>query len=166
MACWDYAGKIWYSNMQPSTLNNFFLAVLQSPPAKIITALSFTMFAHVQNYLLPESVDELLPTLVDSKLPETNDLEHKGVQRMKAAIGDDAQIETDYWAMPGETAKETNARVALREFAVRWWVLNLKTETDDWLRSHEGGCALDREAISDCLCRAAGADYWEWHRGG
>ena len=84
---------------------------------------------------------------------------------MKAAIGDDAQIETDYWVMPGKTAEETKARVVPCEFAVRWWVLNLKTETDDWLRSHEGGCALDREAISDCLCRASGADYWEWHRG-
>ena len=117
--------------MQPSTLNNFFLAVLQSPPAKITTALSFTMFAHVQNYLLPESVDELLPTLVDSKLPKTIDLEHKGVQRMKATIGDDAQIETDYWAMPGKTAEETKASVALREFVVRRQALNLKTETDD-----------------------------------
>ena len=76
--------------MQPSTLHKFFLTVLQSPPARVITALPFTMFTRVQNYLLPESVDELLPTLVDSKLPEQNDLEHKGVQRMKAAIGENA----------------------------------------------------------------------------
>ena len=56
---------------------------------------------------------------MDSKLSERNDLEHKGIEHMKTAIGDDTQIETDCWAMPGKTTKGTKARVALYEFAVR-----------------------------------------------
>ena len=91
-------------------------------------------------------------------------MEVKGIQRAKAAVADDADIELAYWAPPGETEEQAAARVWLRKLAHKWWVLNLAREAYEWLRKN-GNHAKDREAIEDCLRRAAGSDYWGWLRG-
>ena len=40
----------------------------------------------------------------------------------------------------------------------------MRIEANRWIKSH-GSHAVDSEAADDCLRRAEGSDYWEWHRG-
>ena len=102
----------------------------------------------------------------DSKLPEHgNKLEDENVvQRVKAVIANDDRVDVEYWALPNETVEQARARHKLRSFAHRWWVYRLKQEAKDWLR-HHGNDKVDRQVVDDCLRRATGSDYWEWHHG-
>jgi hypothetical protein len=66
--------------------------------------------------------------------------------------------------MPGETKEQAEARDLLRRIAHKWCVSNLSKEAYAWLKEN-GSHPKDLAAIRDCLRRAAGSDYWEWHRG-
>ena len=176
LAIWDYAGKIRYTGLSENTIRRLLTSRLLSPPAKIINAAAFDLFQQTMDYFIPESLPEPIPIPDDATVipspsgpptlaqPIVGEMEGKVMQRVKAAMADDAAIDLDYWAMPGETAEQSQARVWLRNMAHRWWVYHLEKEVNDWIR-HNGGHLADIEAAKDCIRRAAGSDYWDWHRG-
>ena len=165
LAIWDYAGKIWYQGMSDDLIWELLHARIQSPPGKILTTISFSLCQQILESILPQYAQVLEP--IDKSpihLHRKGQMELKGIQRAKAAVADHADIELAYWALPNETPKQTEARVRLRNFAHKWWVMNLAREAYAWLKRN-GNHQADREAIENCLRRAAGSDYWDWHRG-
>ena len=166
MALWDYAGKIWYNKMHPTTIGRLLVARRLSPPAKILTALTFTLSQQILDYLLPQPMEEAVqaPKASQDPPPKSGLEGAEGVQRVKAAVADNAAIDLSYWAMPGETISQADARVVLRRVAKRWWAHHLKIEADRWIKAH-GHCPVNLEAAADCIRRAEGSDYWDWHRG-
>ena len=61
LAIWDYAGKIWYQTMSTVLVNHLIFTRLLSPPTKIITTISFTLFQHFIEDTLPKRVQHLYP---------------------------------------------------------------------------------------------------------
>ena len=164
LAIWDYAGKIKYRDIPDTHMWTLLYARLQSPPAKILTSVVFSLCQQLLERAMPSEVQVLGPQRENEVAIKLGLLETKDIQRAKAAVPDDAGIDLAYWAMEGETKDQSEARVLLRRFAHAWWVYNLTREAYDWLRQN-GNHQEDREAIVDCLRRAAGSDYWDWHRG-
>lgn len=83
---------------------------------------------------------------------------------LKAAKADDEAVDTDLWAIPGETEQEAKARETLRKLAHLWWVKNLRAEAESWLRKH-GNQHWDRVAVLDGLNRSKNLSWWEWSDG-
>ena len=165
LAIWDYAGKIWYQGMSTDRMEQLLQNRLLSPPGKILKAITFNFCHQILESILPSYTDEILPLHSAKPLPLQKGLmEVKGIQRAKAALPDDAGVELAYWALPNETQEQTIARNLLRRFSHAWWVMNLTREAYTWLAKN-GSHPKDRKAIEDCLRRAAGSDFWEWHRG-
>ena len=165
LAMWDYAGKIWYKGMSKSDVKHLLIYRLMSPPAKILTAICFTAFQQLLQRILPATMYVITAAKDDTSADQMAGLmELKGIQRAKAALADDAGVELSYWALPNETPEQTKARHLLRVFAHLWWVYNLAREAYAWLKAN-GNLPRDKEAIDDCIRRAAGSDYWDWHRG-
>ena len=165
LAMWDYAGKIWYHGMADETIWELLHARIRSPPGKILTAIAFSLCQQILESILPQYAQVLEPIAKSpAHLHRKGQMELKGIQRAKAAVADDAGIELAYWALPNETPEQTKARVRLRNFAHKWWVMNLAREAYAWLKRN-GNHPADREVIEICLRRAAGSDYWDWHRG-
>ena len=166
LAVWDYAGKIHYKGMSNETLWNLLFARIRSPPAKILTTVTFRVCQQRMEMLVPFDMPDLVS--IEGQLKKSKQrggvLELKGIQRAKAAVPDDAGVDLKYWALPNETKAQTDARTLLRRFAHMWWVYNLSREAYEWLRQN-GNHLEDRLAIEDCIARAAGSDYWDWHRG-
>ena len=163
LAIWDYAGKTNYKGLRDSYVWELLLARVRAPPAKVLTTISFTVCQQLLEKAVPEEVFDVIPESTKHEVIK-GQLESKGIQRAKAAVPDDAKIELAYWALPNETQQQAEARVMLRNFAHGWWVYNLAREAYQWLNAN-GNHPEDREAIEDCLRRAAGSDYWDWHRG-
>ncbi|KAL3794045.1 hypothetical protein HJC23_008933 [Cyclotella cryptica] len=103
LAIWDYAGKICYKGMAETHKWRLLHARLESPPAKMLTSMMFTVCQQ-------------------AAMSRTGLLEIKGIQRVKAGLPDDPGIEPSYWALPGETPEQATARVHLRNFAHKWWL--------------------------------------------
>lgn len=168
LSAWDYAGKICYSGMTDAEIETLLDIRLESPPGKIIMSTVNHLCEQMLKTLQPHDTTKIecsLPELVanEGPLPGIH-LEGKATQRVKAAIADDANVDLDYWAVPGETEEESKAREVLRRFAHRYWRYNLKKETSRWL-DDTGRKREDVNAAEDCLRRCSGSDYWEWHRG-
>ena len=166
LAIWDYAGKIWYKDMNRERLAQVLQARILSPPGKILTTVCFHVYQQCLDAILPQSELTFDPKHeVDTREKKVvGAMELRGIQRAKAALADDAAVDLSYWAMPNETPAQSLAREFLRRFAHRWWVYNLAKEAYSWLRTN-GNTPKDRAAIEECIKRAAGSDYWEWHRG-
>jgi hypothetical protein len=114
---------------------------------------------------LPQDKLEVEAIKTNSEACVAGPLEIKGIQRAKAAVEDNAEIELlAYWAMPNETPEQTVARAHLRRLAHKFWVFNLAREAYHWLK-HNGNHPKGARAIEDCVKQAAGSDYWDWHRG-
>jgi hypothetical protein len=161
---WDYAGKIHYKGMNDTYTWGLLHPRLQSPPAKMLTNMMFTVCQQLVEKLMPsrfqtfecssEKAAQVMPGLLKSK----------GIQRTKATVPDDAKIELRYWAPPGKTSKQAAARVLLRNFSQKWWVYNLTREAYTWLEAN-GNHRDNQEGIDDCIRHAAGSNFWDWHRG-
>jgi hypothetical protein len=164
LAIWDYAGKIRYKGMAETHVWRLLHARLESPPAKILMGMIFTICQQVLEKLMPARLQTFEQKNEQAIWGRPGSLETKGIQRAKAALPDDAGIELSYWAPPGETPEQASARTRLRNFAHKWWVRNLTKEAHQWLQAN-GNHPEDREGVDDCICRAAGSDYWDWHRG-
>jgi len=165
LSIWDYAGKIWYKGMSKCEIDSLINRIM-SPPSKILTAVCFNIFQQLLQRMLPATMHVISadPTTTGDNQQPLGPMELKGIQRAKAALADDAGVELSYWALPNETEQQTMARHLLRVFAHIWWVYNLEREANAWLLAN-GNHPKDREGIEDCLRRAAGSDYWDWHRG-
>eukprot|EP00956_Cyclotella_meneghiniana_P001321 scaffold1440_cov23-Cyclotella_meneghiniana.AAC.2 len=164
LAIWDYAGKIRYKGLQDSYIWELLHHRLRSPPAKMLTSMMFTVCQQMLEKLMPVRVHSFHTSGDRTAVVKLGLLETKGIQRAKAALPDDAGIELSYWALPNETDQQTHARALLRNFAHLWWVYNLAREAYAWLAAN-GNHPEDREGIEDCIRRAKGSDYWDWHRG-
>jgi hypothetical protein len=167
LAIWDYAGKIWYQGMNQEQIESLLAARLLSPPGKILKTFSFGICQQVLEATLPRTFNDIVPIGKEPQgtgLGQKGVMELKGIQRAKAAVADDAGVDLSYWALPNETQTQTHARDLLRRFAHTWWVMNLTREAHFWLAAN-GNHQGDAEAIADCIRRAAGSDYWDWHRG-
>ena len=181
-AVWDYAGKTRYSEMTPCELNQLTRWRMMSPPGKILTAVTFTLCQSLREHQMsqePTSAPVISPpargpgllnldptTYRDQPKDDISNspIEAQQVQRVKAAVADDAPIDFSYWADPNETTEQARARSILRRFAHKWWLSHITREATTWLSNH-GNTKTNRSAVQDCLARAAGSDYWEWHRG-
>ena len=84
--------------------------------------------------------------------------------RVAATQADEAEVDLLVWALPNETPLQARARATLRNFAVKWWAMNLEREAKAWLAAH-GNLAVDRDAIADCIRCVKAATYWQWIRG-
>eukprot|EP00956_Cyclotella_meneghiniana_P022887 scaffold43790_cov38-Cyclotella_meneghiniana.AAC.3 len=165
LAIWDYAGKIKYKGMLETHVWSLLHARLLSPPAKMLTnSMTFGICQQLIEKLMPTRIQVFGPAKVNAVRMTPGLLKTKGIQRAKLALPDDAGIELSYWALPGETPEQAKARVLLRNFAHQWWVYNLEREAHEWLRAN-GNHPDDKEVIDGCIRRAAGSDYWDWHRG-
>lgn len=169
LAVWDYAGKIHYQGLTQHQISALLSYRLRSPPAKIVTAVVFHLAQQLHYQLLPNEALEVVPApLIDQSGEPAGQqvaaLEGRVVQRVKAAVADDAEVDLAYWAIAGESPQQAHARTVLRRFAHRWWCRHLELEAEAWLTQH-GRQPADVRAVRDCIARARGSDFWEWHRG-
>jgi hypothetical protein len=165
LAIWDYAGKIWYQGMDRSRIQSLLLSRLESPPGKILKTISFGLCQQILEATMPDTIQDFGPNPGAKGAKEgtlKSVMELKGIQRAKAALADDAGVELSYWALPNETPTQAAARDLLHRFAHHWWVVNLAREAHSWLAAN-GNHPKDAEAIEECIKRAAGSDYWDWH---
>jgi len=116
LSVWDYAGKIQYHGMDEQTMRQLLTHRLFSPPAKIIVSASFLLFQDTLEHLLPEVGTEtiVIPGDLVSSSPSgpptleqpVGTMEGKVMQRVKAALADDAPVDLSYWALcPGKPSK-------------------------------------------------------------
>ena len=167
---WDYEGKLESVEWSRAEAVQVLRYRTLSPPAKMIRLfLSKAADAIVQEVMGAGAQQVIGPTLRCLKAGLTRDvpftpMEAKVDTRVEAKLADDAEVNLSTWAVPGETKRESEARVVLRRFAARWWAYNLERNAWNWWRLH-GKDPADADAIVDCVRRAKACTYWHWTRG-
>lgn len=95
--------------MSEGTLRQLLHARVQSPLAKILTSIVFSICQQAMDAKLPHAKIELEAVKTDPGVCIAGLMELKGIQRATAVVADDAGIELSYWAMPNETQEQTEA---------------------------------------------------------
>jgi hypothetical protein len=58
------------------------------------------------------------------------------------------------------------SRELLRHLFFRWWLRNLTLEASHWLATHgQDEYEVNRSSIHECIVRAYGSTWWDWHQG-
>lgn len=163
---WDFEGKLSLRGLAPSQSLLLLQRRLQSPPGKISR-----LIAH---YVLHRSAQGFQPNapLVTQTLPQadkSSDIPYSPMElaaevRAEASCADDAEIDLSTWTLPGESKRVAEARMKLRNFAVRWWKHFKCKQATTWLREH-GDNKIDTPVIAKAMKRIHACRYFKWVRG-
>lgn len=162
---WDYPPTPGQKRSAQKGGGRHIKQLVKNPPGKILRAALFPVLEELRRRLDPG--DE--PVHFDSKrktLGKTDDkvgLLEGEVRKgdLKAARADNAPVDLDIWAIPGETVAMKLAREILWRFCLRWWCWRLRREADRWIR-HHGNLRVDRLAAADCIRRAELSSWFGW----
>lgn len=126
MSTWDYVDKASRARLNHTDRVRLVLNRLASPPGKMVNAAVFLTCQQALEGILPRTLVDLTP--IDPTSATRGDkvgpaklglLEEKVGARVKAAVADNAAVDLDFWAVPGETEAQKAARVVLRRFVHR-----------------------------------------------
>jgi hypothetical protein len=131
MAIWDYEGKLESWGWSRIEVLRVLRARLLAFPAKMLRC--FAQSACDAILLKLDGVHGRVDEALAGSRGFTSDvpfspLEGKASARLTAAQPDDAEVDLSAWALPSEMIDQARARVVLRQFVLRWWVLNLRRE--------------------------------------
>lgn len=86
-----------------------------------------------------------------------------------ATKSDSSEVDLTIWAVGGMSPQHELARLALREMLHRQWRRRLTKEAILWLQQQpplpQKEADRNREAIADCVTRAARSTWWAWADG-